>query len=77
MPATAASVGVTPLLVARAILLNGIIGIAAGYLFWQYGLGAAMLAHLPVISSPTASAMPSPKRNTRRRQRRWRERLGT
>lgn len=45
LPATAALVKLTPLLFVRAILLNGIVGIAAGYLFWQYGLEAAMLAH--------------------------------
>ncbi len=45
LPATAAIVKVTPLLVVRAIVLNGIIGVAAGYLYWQYGLEAAMLAH--------------------------------
>ncbi len=45
LPTTAALVKLTPLLIWRAILLNGILGIAAGYLFWQYGLEAAMLAH--------------------------------
>jgi hypothetical protein len=45
LPATAAVVKLTPLLLVRAIVLNGIVGIAAGYLFWQYGLEAAMLAH--------------------------------
>jgi hypothetical protein len=45
LPATAALVKLTPLLIGRAIVLNGIVGIAAGYLFWRYGLEAAMLAH--------------------------------
>ena len=45
LPTTAALVKLTPLLIGRAILLNGIVGIAFGYLFWQYGLEAAMLAH--------------------------------
>jgi hypothetical protein len=45
LPATAALVKLTPLLIVRAILLNGIVGVAVGYLFWQYGLEAAMLAH--------------------------------
>ncbi|GCE17315.1 hypothetical protein KDK_11150 [Dictyobacter kobayashii] len=45
LPTTAALVKLTPMLVIRAILLNGILGIAFGYLFWQYGLEAAMLAH--------------------------------
>jgi hypothetical protein len=45
LPATAALVKLSPLLIVRAILLNGIVGVATGYLFWQYGLEAAMLAH--------------------------------
>jgi len=45
LPATAALTKLTPLLIVRAIVLNGIAGIAFGYLFWQYGLEAAMLAH--------------------------------
>lgn len=35
----------TPLLVIRAIVLNGVGGIAFGWLFWQHGLLAAMVAH--------------------------------
>lgn len=46
LPATAALVKLSPLLVVRAILLNGVVGIAAGYLFWRYGLEAAIVAHL-------------------------------
>jgi hypothetical protein len=45
LPTTASLVKLTPLLIVRAILLNGIAGVAFGYLFWQYGLEAAMLAH--------------------------------
>ncbi|GCE19956.1 CPBP family glutamic-type intramembrane protease [Dictyobacter kobayashii] len=45
LPTTASLVKLTPLLVGRAILLNGVTGVAFGYLFWQYGLEAAMLAH--------------------------------
>jgi CAAX amino terminal protease family. len=45
LPATAALVKLTPLLIGRAVLLNGIVGIATGYLFVRYGLEAAMLAH--------------------------------
>jgi hypothetical protein len=29
----------------RAILLNGVVGVATGYLYWRYGLEAAILAH--------------------------------
>jgi hypothetical protein len=32
-------------LIWRAILLNGIVGGATGYLFWQDGLEAAMLGY--------------------------------
>jgi Type II CAAX prenyl endopeptidase Rce1-like len=45
LPTTAALVKLTPLLIVRAILLNGVVGVATGYLFWRYGLEAAMLAH--------------------------------
>lgn len=45
LPATAALVKLTPLLVVRAILLNGVVGVATGYLYWRYGLEAAILAH--------------------------------
>jgi hypothetical protein len=46
LPATAAIVPLTPLVIIRAILLNGIAGIAFGWLFWQYSLEAAMLSHV-------------------------------
>ena len=65
LPATAALVKLTPLLIWRAILLNGIVGVATGYLFWQYGLEAAMLAHfaadivLHVIGDSIAKAVRS------------------
>lgn len=45
LPATAAMTPLTPLVIIRAILLNGIFGILCGWLFWQYGLVAAMVAH--------------------------------
>jgi Type II CAAX prenyl endopeptidase Rce1-like len=46
LPATAAIVPLTPLVIIRALLLNGIAGIAFGWLFWQYSLEAAMLSHV-------------------------------
>lgn len=46
LPATAAIVRLTPLVTIRAILLNGIVGSAFGWLFWQYSLEAAMLSHV-------------------------------
>lgn len=45
LPATAAIVPLTPIVIIRALLLNGIAGIAFGWLFWQYSLEAAMLSH--------------------------------
>jgi membrane protease YdiL (CAAX protease family) len=45
LPATRALAPLTPLLVVRAVLLNGGPGILFGYLFWKRGLESAMLAH--------------------------------
>ena len=45
LPATAQITPLTPLIVVRAILLNGLFGVVSGYLFWLYGLAAAMIAH--------------------------------
>lgn len=45
LPITAALTELTPLIVLRAIVLNGIGGIAFGYLFWKKGFESAMLAH--------------------------------
>ncbi|HEY5981948.1 MAG TPA: CPBP family glutamic-type intramembrane protease [Anaerolineales bacterium] len=45
LPATAALVPLTPLVVARAIVLNGIIGIGFGYLYFKHGLESAMISH--------------------------------
>jgi Type II CAAX prenyl endopeptidase Rce1-like len=45
LPATAALVPVTPLVVARALALNGIAGIVFGWLYWRQGLLAAIVAH--------------------------------
>lgn len=45
LPATAALAPLTPLTVIRAILLNALLGMVAGWLFWRYGLEAAMIAH--------------------------------
>lgn len=45
LPATAAVMTVTPLVVARALLLNGLLAVVYGWLFWRYSLEAAMLGH--------------------------------
>jgi hypothetical protein len=34
-----------PLIITRALVLNGIVGVAFGWLFWKYGLESAILAH--------------------------------
>lgn len=45
LPVTAAMTTITPLIIARAILLNGIGGIVFGYLYWKKGLESAIIAH--------------------------------
>ena len=45
LPATSAMVPLTPLVVIRAVVLNSVIGIAAGYLYFTRGLESAMLSH--------------------------------
>lgn len=45
LPATAALVPITPLVVLRAVVLNGVVGIACGYLYFTRGLESAMLSH--------------------------------
>ena len=46
LPATAAVTPLTPTLVVRALVLNGVAGVAFGYLYWRYGLEAAMAGHM-------------------------------
>ena len=46
LPATSAMTPITKMLVVRALVLNGIAGIAFGYLYWKRGLEAAMLGHM-------------------------------
>ena len=45
LPATALLVPLTPLVIARAIILNGLIGIVCGWLYWKRGLESAMISH--------------------------------
>lgn len=45
LPATSAFAPLTQTLVARAIVLNGIAGIAFGWLYWRRSLESAMIAH--------------------------------
>jgi membrane protease YdiL (CAAX protease family) len=45
LPATASLIPLTPLVITRALVLNGLAGIAFGYLYWKRGLESAMVAH--------------------------------
>lgn len=45
LPITASITTITPIVVARAIILNGIGGIVFGWLFWKKGLESAIIAH--------------------------------
>jgi hypothetical protein len=45
LPAVAAFVPLTPVLVVRTILLNALAGVAFGWLFWRRSLESAMIAH--------------------------------
>jgi hypothetical protein len=45
LPATRALVPLTGALVIRAIVLNGLVGVACGWLFWKRSLESAMAAH--------------------------------
>lgn len=46
LPVTSAMAPLTPMLVVRALVLNGAAGVAFGYLYWRHGLEAAMLGHM-------------------------------
>ncbi len=45
LPATAAMMGITPMILVRCFLLNGGIGLMFGWLYRKYGIQYAMLAH--------------------------------
>ena len=45
LPITASMTEITPFIVLRAVVLNGIVGIVAGILYVRHGLEAAILAH--------------------------------
>lgn len=45
LPSASLVISITPLVVAAALMLNGIAAIAFGYLYWKRGLEAAMIAH--------------------------------
>lgn len=45
LPITEAITSLTPIIIIRAIILNGIGGVVFGWLFWKKGLESAMIAH--------------------------------
>jgi membrane protease YdiL (CAAX protease family) len=45
LPATANILPLTPLVITRAIILNGVGGVIFGWLYWKRGLESAMIAH--------------------------------
>jgi membrane protease YdiL (CAAX protease family) len=45
LPMTAKLIELRPIVVARALILNGIAGIPFGWLYWKKGLETAMVAH--------------------------------
>lgn len=45
LPITASLTALTPLIIVRALVLNGIGGIVFGVLFWKKGFESAMIAH--------------------------------
>ncbi|MFH1183589.1 MAG: CPBP family glutamic-type intramembrane protease [Chloroflexota bacterium] len=45
LPATAALVPLMPVVIMRSIVLNGLIGVGFGYLYFKHGLESAMFSH--------------------------------
>lgn len=45
LPITSAVVGITPWIIFRAILLNGLGGVVFGWLYWKKGLESAIISH--------------------------------
>lgn len=45
LPALASAYGLTPLFAVRTVLLNAIVGLSFGWLFWQDSLETAMVSH--------------------------------
>ena len=45
LPITAALITLTPMIIARALILNGIVGIVFGWLYWKRSIETAMIAH--------------------------------
>ena len=69
LPATAAMTRLTSVIIVRALVLNGIIGILNGWIFWQYGLVAAIIAHFSAdiilhVVAPLLISQPEEIRST-------------
>jgi membrane protease YdiL (CAAX protease family) len=45
LPITGSITSITPLIIGRAVLLNGVGGIVFGWLYWKKGLESAMMGH--------------------------------
>ena len=45
LPITSTITSITPLIIVRAVLLNGVGGIIFGWLYWKKGLESAMISH--------------------------------
>jgi membrane protease YdiL (CAAX protease family) len=45
LPVTASLIEIIPIMVARAVILNGIGGIIFGWLYWRKGLESAIISH--------------------------------
>ena len=45
LPITSAVVSITPIVILRAVVLNGIGGIVFGWLYWKKGLESAIISH--------------------------------
>jgi hypothetical protein len=45
LPTTKTLTPLTSMIVVRAVVLNGILGIATGWLYWKYGLESAIVSH--------------------------------
>ncbi len=65
LPATRAISPLTPLVITRALVMNGLAGLVFGFLFINYGLEAAMLAHfcLDIVLHLIIPAFPAPRTN--------------
>jgi membrane protease YdiL (CAAX protease family) len=46
LPAAAQLVDLTPAFIARTVLLNMVVGVPCGWLYWRFGLEYAIVAHL-------------------------------